>query len=433
MIHQIITRVSLESFRERSAGKKVVLLYPWTNYRNLFLSHFLASAKEGLLYYRVPHDHTTLADWLADLTAELDQYLNGFGGNLRQALQTNDPGRLGEALAADLAGYARGRGRIILFIDELDRVNLNEEFDAFVGALVNALSDQTQLVFSSRLLNHQPWYDMVVDGSAVVLGTEYRKNDLMFTVESRPKPQLEVYALGRGHVLVNGQEITNWDGALPRNLFFYFVDNPLVTRDDIFGTFWPNLSIKEATNVFHVTKRKISERISMKVGDMENYELTQYASGFYMPSDKVVRHYDAGDFQEAVDRASITMDEREEEHLFRQAIDLYKAPFLETIHMPWVEERRTQLRRLYAQALVGMGRIHKRRDQHEEALGYFVRTLKETPEREDIHCEVMRLYLLLGRKDDARKQYQHLEKLLKDTLGIKPSEESKQLYAQAGH
>lgn len=433
MIHQVVTRVSLESFRDRSAGKKVVLLYPWTNYRNLFLSHFLASAKEGLLYYRVPHDQTTLTGWLSDLTAELGQSLGGFGGNLRAAMQANDPQSLGEALAADLGDYARGRGRIILFIDELDRVPLNDEFDVFVGSLVNALSDQTQLVFSARLLNHQPWYDMVVNGSAVVLGTEYRKNDLMFTVENRPKPQVEVYALGRGHVLVNGQEITNWDGALPRNLFFYFVDNPLVTRDDIFGTFWPNLSIKEATNVFHVTKRKISERISMKVGDMENYELTQYASGFYMPSDKIIRHYDAGDFQEAVDRANVTMDEREEEYLFRQAIDLYKAPFLETIHMPWVEGRRTQLRRMYAQALVGMGRIHKRRDQHQEALGFFTRTLKETPEREDIHCEVMRLYLLLGRKDDARKQYQYLEKLLKDTLGIKPSEESRQLYAQAGH
>ena len=107
------------------------------------------------------------------------------------------------------------------------------------------------------------------------------------------------------------------DGALPRNLFFYFIDNPLVTRDDIFGTFWPTLSIKEATNVFHVTKRKISERITMKVEESGNYELTQYSSGFYMPGDKVVRHYDAGDFQDAVEKAATTMDEREEELLVR--------------------------------------------------------------------------------------------------------------------
>ncbi|MBC7871609.1 MAG: hypothetical protein H7Y09_12275, partial [Chitinophagaceae bacterium] len=50
---------------------------------------------------------------------------------------------------------------------------------------------------------------------AVILGTEQRKNDVMFTVEDQPKPQLDVYALGRGLALVNGQEITKWDGALP--------------------------------------------------------------------------------------------------------------------------------------------------------------------------------------------------------------------------
>ena len=32
---------------------------------------------------------------------------------------------------------------------------------------------------------------------------------------------------------VNGTPITNWDGALPRNLFFFFMDHPLVTRDEM--------------------------------------------------------------------------------------------------------------------------------------------------------------------------------------------------------
>ena len=52
LVHEV-THVSLDSFRQRSAGKKIVLIYPWTNYRNLFLTYFLASAREGLLYYRV--------------------------------------------------------------------------------------------------------------------------------------------------------------------------------------------------------------------------------------------------------------------------------------------------------------------------------------------------------------------------------------------
>ena len=426
MIVQAITRVSLSSFRERSAGKKVVLLYPWTNYRNLFLTHFLSSAKEGLLYYRIPAEVTSLNEWLKGLVEEFDEVLGGFGSHLREEFAANAPDVLGEALAADLAAYSNEP--IVLFIDELDRVPLDNNFRKFIQALIAGLPDHIQVAFSSRLLTYQPWYDMVARGEAVVLGTEYRRNDVMFTIEDTPKPQLEVYALGRGYALVNGQQITNWDGALPRNLFFYFVDHPLVTRDEIFKTFWPDLTVKEATNVFHVTKRKISERISLKVGEAGGYELTQYSGGFYMPSDKVVRHYDAGDFQESVERALTTLDEREEELLLNRAIDLYKAPFLQTIEMKWTIERREQMRQLYSQALINMGRIQKRRENDRGALGFFVRALKGTPEREDIHREVMATYLKLDMPDDARQQYQRLSQILNDNLGIAPSRESQALF-----
>lgn len=428
MIHQVVTRVSLDSFKEKSAGKKVVLLYPWTNYRNLFLSHFLQSAKEGLLYYRIPHDSSSLSEWLGGLRAELDDILGGFGKNLRAALeQGQSPESLANAMAADLSKLS-GDSKI-LFIDELDRVPLDSDFDAFISTLVEGLPKGVQLVFSSRLLHHVPWYHMIASGDAIVLGTEHRKDDVMFTVEDEPKPQIEIYAFGRGHAVVNGKEISNWDGALPRQLFFYFVDREMVTRDDIFDTFWSDLSVKEATNVFHVTKRKISERISMNVKSDDNFELTVYTSGFYMPSDKVVRHYDAGDFQKAVDAAMITDDKREEEYYLRQAVDLYTSPFLETIDMPWVRERRAHLKQLHAEALTGLGRIHKARGDNEEALGLLIHALKESPQREDVHRDVMAIYDALGMPDQAVKHYQKLEKQWKSQFKMTPSPVTRELYS----
>jgi two-component SAPR family response regulator len=419
----------MDSFRERSAGKRVVLLYPWTNYRNLFLSHFLSSADEGLLYHRIGDDTSSLNGWVSSLTEDLNDVVGGFGRKTRQALDGGSPEDIGKALAADLGGVSKTG--TVLFIDELDRAPQDADFDTLVYALVEALPKGVQLAFSSRLLNQQPWHDFLAAGQAVVLGTEYRKNDVMFAVEETPRPQLETYALGRGHAVVNGHEITNWDGALPRNLFFFFMDNRLVTRDQIFNTFWSNLSIKEATNVFHVTKRKISERISLKVPDPENYELTIYTNGFYMPSDKVVRHYDVDDFQSAVDRATITNDPREEARLYQHAVDLYKAPFLETLKLDWVVERRAQLKLLYAQALIGLGRIYEQNGDKPGALGYYIRALKETPDREDVHRAVMALYLDLGMPGDVKAQYDRLRAILKKKHGIQPSAETQALLAQA--
>lgn len=425
LVHDV-THVALDSFRQRSAGKKIVLIYPWTNYRNLFLTYFLSSAKEGLLYYRISDEQVSLNDWVGGLVEEFQSVLNNFGSNLQQALKEGKPVNIGEALARDLGSHSSDP--LILFIDELDRVAIDADFNQFIRALVAALPENVQIAFSSRLLTYQPWYDMVTRGEAIVLGTDQRKDDMMFSVESTPKPQLEVYAFGRGHTLVNGLPVTNWDGALPRNLFFFFMDNQLVTRDEIFETFWPELSVKDATNVFHVTKRKITERLSMKVTESGNYELTQYNSGFYMPSDKIVRHYDVGDFQEAVDKAQVASSEREEVALLSRAIDIYKAAFLQTVDMKWVTERRVALRLLYAQALIGMGRIYKRRGEDQRAIGFFTRSLKETPEREDIHRQVMALYQNMDLLDDAVMQYRKLEQVLHDTLKITPSRETRELY-----
>jgi two-component SAPR family response regulator len=166
----------------------------------------------------------------------------------------------------------------------------------------------------------------------------------------------------------------------------------------------------------------------MKVSEPGSYELTQYTNGFYIPSTKVVRHYDVADFQEAIERSMAARSEREEEALLKQAVELYKAPFLETVDMPWVVERREHLRQLNAQALIGLGRINKRRENYQEALGYYIRALGETPEREDIHREVMAIYLKLGMVEDARMQYERLAQILHETLGIAPSRETRELY-----
>jgi DNA-binding SARP family transcriptional activator len=61
-------------------------------------------------------------------------------------------------------------------------------------------------------------------------------------------------------------------------------------------------------------------------------------------------------------------------------------------------------------------------------LGYFIRSLRETPEREDIHREIMSLYLKLGRKEDARAQYRNLVEMLRSNLGISPSRETQELF-----
>ena len=425
MLSHVVTSVSFESFRTSSAGKKVIILHPWTNYRNVFLSYFLNDLTEGLLYYRLPERSDGLAHWLRGLIDEIRLVAGDFGASLEGALADGTAVELGEALAADLG--ALGLERVVLYLDELDRIPQDEEFRQFMNALIADLPDNAQLAVNSRLLTYDPWISWVNRDELVVLGTEHRSSNLLFTKENTLKPQLEVYAFGRGHAVSNGREISSWDGALPRNLFFYFIDNPLVTRDQIFEIFWPKLSVRDATNVFHVTKRKITERISIHVEDEHNYELTNYSTGFYVPSEKIVRHYDVADFEQAMEGALLSNDPHERELLYRHAITIYKAPFLHPVKLPWVEARRNQLKSLFAEALIGMARLKTDQQSWEEALGFYARALKEVPQREDIHRGAMQMYIKLGRNADAQQQYILLERLLKRKLGVKPSGETQEL------
>ena len=125
--------------------------------------------------------------------------------------------------------------------------------------------------------------------------------------------------------------------------------------------------------------------------------------------------------------ALMSDDPHEKEVLYGHAIDIYKAPFLHTVNLDWVEARRKQLQMMYAEALIGMAYLQVAKRLWDRALGYFARALREVPQREDIHRQAMQMYINMGRLDDARNQYAILERLLKRKLAVAPSMETREL------
>jgi two-component SAPR family response regulator len=423
MWQESLTNLSFDDFHRKIKDKRLVIFYPKTTYRNLFLSYFLRDTSLSLHYYRLRTNEKTISLALTGLLAEWSD----FGNGLHAMIDKCSTQELALAFAGELELI---KNPALIYLDEIDHLTLSIDCNDFFSTLVKNLPKHCQLVINARILTTEPWKELILSGEAVVLGTEFRVNDLIFSKEHADKPQLEVHGFGHGHAIINGIEIDQWDGALPRNLFFYFVDRPLVTRDEIFEIFWPALKMKEATNVYHVTKRKITEKISQNLADKKEYELTSYSGGFYRPARDIVRYYDVAQFEADVEEASMTFNEQTQAKLYRRAIDLYKAPFLATIDMPWVHDRRERLQRLFLEALIGLARIYKSANRDSEALGYFVRALREKPFREDIHREVMQLYVKMNYPQEAMNQYQILTGLLKDGLGVAPAPESQALYKQ---
>lgn len=411
-----VTELTQETFTAQAEGFPLILLAPRLRNRNALMAWFLRNASEAAFYALTPAD-ADLESFLNGLIAGLSEAYAKFGKQTAQALaEHREPDELADALIADL-GKIKPRLKYLL-LDNFDFLGSSASVQAFFDLLVKTLPSGTQLVINSRHLAYGAWSGLVRSHHAIVMGDERTLDGGIFAPDKPDTPHLEVYGLAGGNVYVNGVPLNTWDGPLPRNLFYYFVDHPMVTRDEIFETFWPELPTKEATNVFHVTKRKISERLG--------YELTAYAGGFYRPSGQMTVHYDVARFEQVVESSKIKPPE--DPLVWYRAIQLYRSPFLNHIDMPWIMRRREELRMAYAEALIGVGRLYRALGEDEHAISYYLRALREVPQREDIHRDLMSLYSEHHEIGKAVAQYSLLCEILDRTLGITPSKATQTLY-----
>ncbi len=392
----------------RSLPRHLVLaiLHPDFHGQNRLLAQPLVESPAKAVFVNLPQPDLPLTRLIADLQ---EAFATQLGVTLPAHTSPTDT-------AAALAEAMAEQGGITVIISAYDYAR-QEEATPFIQALVSQLQEGSRLILGTREL------------PMLLLGTpELRQRTAIIPVNPNKmmldyvhlldKKVLEVRALGPGRVLINGRLISHWDGVLPRTLFFYFVDRGMTTRDEIFQTFWPNLNTREATNVFHVTKRKISEILGT--------DLTVYWSGFYRISPELELHYDVVKFAEAVQNAAVATDD-EALLLLHNAIDLYRGPLLSTLEQTWIGQRRSELAGSYAEALAVLARLYARQNEQQNALGFFLRATAANPQREDLVRHIMELYHKMGEPAEALRAFDRLKDELKRSLDVSPDPQPQML------
>jgi DNA-binding SARP family transcriptional activator len=126
---------------------------------------------------------------------------------------------------------------------------------------------------------------------------------------------------------------------------------------------------------------------------------------------------------------SQTVDEPHVQKLER-ILEMYKGELLENHYDDWALRERERLRAIYLRSLIYLMEYHKRHGIYEKASAYGQQILNLDPIREDIHREMMNLYLESGQRALAARQYAVCQLALVRELGISPMEETQMLYAQ---
>jgi DNA-binding SARP family transcriptional activator len=111
-------------------------------------------------------------------------------------------------------------------------------------------------------------------------------------------------------------------------------------------------------------------------------------------------------------------------------LGLYHSELLEGLYDDWALCEREYFRSLYLNGLLRLMEFHTSRNNFLSSIAYGQEILRQDPLREEIHRELMHLYLKSGQRTLALHQYTQCQDLLRHELGIAPLAETQRLYQQ---
>jgi ATP/maltotriose-dependent transcriptional regulator MalT len=240
--------------------------------------------------------------------------------------------------------------------------------------------------------------------------------------EEGPAGRLEIYALGEERVTHDGYTVASseWQAAMAKELFFYILLHGPLERGAIGVVFWPDLSTKRMADSFHTTLYRIRRAVGANAVVMEG---GQYRLG------DVDYWFDVEEFETLVGRARLLPPQDwQAEDLWRRAVALYRGDFLTEVERVWCVPKREQLREMYVEALIGVGRCHEARREFQRAIDWYRLALGVNELREDVHRRIMHCYTKAGRRSEALAQYHRCREILRQELDIEPSAETRGLY-----
>jgi two-component SAPR family response regulator len=237
---------------------------------------------------------------------------------------------------------------------------------------------------------------------------------------------LRVYALGRSRVLAGDRLLgtEDWTYAKPRELLYYLLDRPGVSKADIGLALWPDASAGELRNSFHTCLKHLRRAL----GDLAR---VRFVDGLYRMDDTSTVDYDVTAFRTAARAALAAGRTADAIPALAEAVSRYPGDFLVDVPVgDWADATRQRLRRGYEQVMLTLGGLRAQDRRFAEAAETFTRLIEHDPLLEAAHRGVMRCHAALGNPARAVRQYQHLAALLAAETGSRPAAETTALFTR---
>jgi len=237
--------------------------------------------------------------------------------------------------------------------------------------------------------------------------------------------QLEIRLLGGFQLGRDGRVLEQLPLRAARSLFAFLVLNRerAHTRDLLAGTFWPDFDEGRA-------RRRLSQALWQTQRSLGEDDGQRYLIG----TPDTIRFNPDADFWLDIDEFLAALDEAAEAdrsgetEALTRAVELYRGDLLAGFYDDWLFPDQSQLRTKFLVALERLADLAMARGDYETALTLARRLAQENEFDEEAHRRVMRIAVLLGRHNEALRQFEECRRILAEELGTEPSAETVDLY-----
>lgn len=204
------------------------------------------------------------------------------------------------------------------------------------------------------------------------------------------------------------------------------------SRSELLGSLWPEHASSSTAGSFNTALwrlRRLIERPPLKHGDLIVCD-RRGAIGLNGPAGVWL---DVDEFERLIApglaKAPELLSDADIEGL-RQGAALYKSDILMDITDDWALREREKHRRNYLNALGRLMQLATIRRDYASGIRHAQAILDSDALREDVHRQLMQLFMLGGQRAQALRQFEHCRDLLRRELAIQPMRETLALYQQ---
>jgi two-component SAPR family response regulator len=236
-------------------------------------------------------------------------------------------------------------------------------------------------------------------------------------------PRISIKALGRTQVKIGEQQVklAAWKTQSVRDLFFFILQHmDGVTKEDIGEVFWPEadqqtIRLRFKNSIYRVRHALGSESVAL-VDETYRFNRT------------LDYDYDVENFLQEISSAHSTDDQVLKIQNFKNALTLYKGPYLPKIDYEWVLVQRENLHQKFLEISSNLIDLLIETKQYQQAIVYSQHAIEIDPCSEAAHRSAMIAYSAMGDKAGMVRQFDKCKKLLLNDLGVTPSPQTENLY-----